>query len=187
MRHYQLTDHEIAEHVLSRYGPTLDIDHIEQTAERRFRSIRENGSNVVVNACVVGPNNSGLYRHWLAMPKPAWGRVFGEKPEGWQHYILMIGLLPDGATIWWTAMYDEQKVAESGLEPEYPRNGYGRLAPSLVKSALVAPPMDMVQMGMFDEQPKCDHIGTAIVNMKDAGEPGLWSCVGCGQAFAPVG
>lgn len=187
MRHYELTDHAVAEHIVARYGQALDIDHLERTADRRFRAIREDGTNVVINVQVVGPNNAGPYRHWLAMAKPAWGRVFGEKPAGWEHYILMVGLLPDGSTIWWSAMYDEAKVAALGLEPDYPRSGYGRLAPSLVKSALVVAPMDEVQTSLWDEPatPACDHGGGARYVTEAEGGPG-WQCVQCGHPFAPV-
>lgn len=149
-KHDQIPDSAIIEHIERNYSEALDIHDLTVTGERRY-----NGrigvpppARAVVNVYIVGPTNAGTYRGWLAMPKPAWGRVFSAKPEGWAHYILMVGLQPDGQSIWWSAMYDEAKVAALGYDPEWARAGFGRLPAHDLTDALAAPLVDALQVSL---------------------------------------
>lgn len=158
MRYDQLTNEAILEYLNRQYAKQMSIFGLRVSGDRRFTGDSNEG-RIVINANLVGPNNAGDYRLWLAQSKPAWGRTFSVKPAGWHHYILMLGLQPDSQTIWWSVMYDEQGVSQSGLEPEYIRAGYGRLRPDEVRRFIVAGPYDELQMGLFDDMapPTCDH------------------------------
>lgn len=180
MRYENLTDDDLLAYIKERYVSRV-VD-MRVSGERRFTGISaDTGERIVINAYPVGTNNAGEYRNWLAMPRPAWGRVFGPKPQGWRHFILMVGLQPDGKSIWWSILYDEEKVARLGLEPEYIRRGYGRLRADQVKSTIAAGPFEEMQTTLPWEDQRVDCYHDRVQPVTDG-----YACSNCGMPFVPI-
>jgi hypothetical protein len=87
----------------------------------------------------VGYENASRYRRWVTLPPVHWENITN-RPAGWRHFVLMVGLLPDGQP-WWSRLYDEQILAGSRDHSEQVNAGRGghfyRFDPGLTAPALV--------------------------------------------------
>jgi hypothetical protein len=101
----------------------------------------------------VGYDNAGRYRRWVTLPPVHWENMTN-RPDDWEHFILMVGLLPDG-TVWWANLYNERILAEKRDQSEQvpgPSGPFYRFDPGLTSPALVAE-WHKDKPGIFSDSP----------------------------------
>lgn len=127
---------DVQEHVLRHYGPIIGLvpDDDQHYPDRIVGSDPNTGRRVVVIPKGVGFDNADRFRHWVAVDPTHWASMTA-RPEGWDTFILMIGLLPDGQP-WWSALYDERRLAQDRIHSEQ-MWGFYRFDPGITKNALV--------------------------------------------------
>lgn len=126
------------EHHMARIG--MDPDPEQRYPDRITGTLVEptlDQIRAVVIIKPVGYDNAGTFRRWVAV-SPAHFDQMGVRPAGWQHFIMAVGLLPDGNP-WWSSVYDERQLAEVRESAQHVstggHSGFYRFDPGLTAPA----------------------------------------------------
>ena len=97
----------IDRHLVEIHGQQLGVKswNLSGGADPRFTGHAHHGGTASVDLRTVGYQNAAQYRGWLTLSPGQVRAMSSERPAGWRFYVLMIGLLPDGAP-WWSALWD---------------------------------------------------------------------------------
>lgn len=73
-------------------------------------------SRITVNVRPVGGRNAGAFRGFVTLSKSDWRAIRAERPAGWLSYTLVVGFTPDDEELWWSALYDDRRLATCAAE-----------------------------------------------------------------------
>ncbi len=137
----------IPQHLLDHYGDSLRI-HLsgdlspspyDRSGRRFVVSTFDEESQPetrVVEVRPVGGRNAGAFRGWVTLDGRDMRRIGAGRPSGFRTYTLMVGATPDDRSIYWSALYDDEKLA--GLPWEDKEDGrWYRLSPEDAGPALI--------------------------------------------------
>lgn len=153
----------IPQHLLEHYSDALRI-HIssalspspsDRTGRRFVVTALDEESQPetrVVEVRPVGGKNAGAFRGWVTIAGGDMRRIGAGRPSGFRTYTLMVGATPDDRSIYWSALYDDEKLA--GLPWESQEDGrWYRLSPQDALPALIQPIVDVHQQVLPIETP----------------------------------
>jgi hypothetical protein len=132
---------DVLDHVLDQYAERIQFtpDEDQRYPDRITGTVTEtiNGTDAraVIYPRPVGYDNANRYRRWVTLPPVHWQNLTS-RPAGWRHFVLMVGLLPDGQP-WWSSLYEESTLAELRDHSE-DMGGFYRFDPGLTQRALIA-------------------------------------------------
>lgn len=133
---------ELQQHIREEYGDVLGIKvpgdltaSPHDPTGKRFVAVAGDETKVI-EARTVGGRNAGWSRGWVTLNAGDKRRIGAGRPAGYRSYTLMVGFAPDDEAIWWSALYDDDRL--DGLEWESMDEGrWFRLAPDEAAGALI--------------------------------------------------
>lgn len=149
--------------------PARDLRLSEADPEgRRILGRWTQDRQFVLEAKPVGGRNAGAFLGWVTLSRADWRRVQAPRPNDWESYTVVIGYAPDDETIWWSAIYNDDKLRV--LEPELMEGGrWVRFGPEQAAKAMVAvaDASPLAALGSVQESP--------VPTEKSKRKPGRWN------------